>query len=180
MKGDLGLGLANIGIINTIMIEIKTALLSDLDVLREFATEEVYFERCLEEQAAGNRDVLLIFTENKLAGYCQYQRRPQYQPFRSLKIPEIQDLFIRPDYRQNGFATKLIEYCEDKALKEGHDMIGIGVGLYSSYGKAQRLYMKLGYQPDGGGIVYERNSVMPGQLYKVDDELCLMMIKQLV
>lgn len=162
------------------MIEIKTALLSDVEALRPLSNEDGYFERCLEEQAKGHRELILILKDGVLAGYVQYQRKPQYQPFRSLGIPEIQDLYVLPEYRQNGLATKLIIHCEEKALSENHDMIGIGVGLYSNYGKAQRLYVKMGYEPDGGGIVYERNSVMPGQLYKVDDELCLMMIKRLV
>ncbi|PZP56897.1 MAG: N-acetyltransferase [Micavibrio aeruginosavorus] len=167
------------------MTEIRKAASDDLAMLYRLSgvenhvTESGYFERCLQEQESGSREVMLIFKGGDLAGYAQYQKNPQYQPFRSLGIPEIQDLYILPDFRRNGLAVELIKYCENKALSEGHDMIGIGVGLYSNYGKAQRLYVKMGYEPDGGGIVYERKAVMPGQLYKVDDELCLMMIKRL-
>lgn len=167
------------------MSAIKTATQSDIQALYSLTSAEnhvkdnQYFERCLLEQENGTREVLLILVKENIAGYCQYQRNPRYQPFRSLGIPEIQDIYVHPDYRRNGLATKLIEACIDKAKSEAHDLIGIGVGLYSNYGKAQKLYFKMGFEPDGGGVVYERETVSFGQLCPVDDELCLMMIKPL-
>lgn len=138
-----------------------------------------YLSQTLMEQEQGLREFYIIYHNSVAAGFCQYNRRPKYQPFRSLKIPEIQDLFIGSIMRQQGLATVLIRHCEEKARGEGHDLIGIGVAVSASFGKAQRLYTKLGYQPDGAGVVYEREAVRPGQSYPVDDELCLMMIKDL-
>lgn len=164
---------------------IRIATHEDISALYSLTSSEnhikdnQYFETCLEDQANKSREVLMIYDGEQLAGYCQYQRNPRYQPFRSLKIPEIQDIFIHPLNRQKGLASKLIEFCCVQALNEGHDMIGIGVGLYSNYGKAQKLYFKMGFEPDGGGIVYDRQTVSFGQVCPVDDELCLMMIKKL-
>lgn len=164
---------------------IRIAAQKDVDALKRLTSDENhvkeynYFERCLEEQAQGSRELILIFENGNLAGYCQYQRRPQYQPFRSLQIPEIQDIYIHPDYRLKGLATQLIEHCVTKAKDEENALIGIGVAVSSSYGKAQKLYFKMGFAPDGGGVVYERKPVTFGQLCHVDDELCLMLIKRL-
>lgn len=141
--------------------------------------EERYFETCLDLQDQKLREVLLIIHNGEICGFCHYNRNSKYQPFRSLKIPEIQDIYISKDCRRNGLATSMIEYCENKAREEGHDLIGLGVGLYADYGKAQKLYAKLGYQPDGCGIVYDRVAIEPGKSYSVDDDLCLMMIKEL-
>ncbi len=167
------------------MITIRTAGTADIELLYNLTADEShvqdkgYFERCLAEQAEGSREVFVVLQDGEIAGYCQYQRKPRYQPFRSLNIPEIQDLYVHPKERQQGFASRLVQYCIDKAINEGHELIGLGVGLHSNYGKAQRLYVKMGFAPDGAGAVYERQGVIPGQLYKVDDELCLMMIKSL-
>jgi GNAT superfamily N-acetyltransferase len=141
--------------------------------------EESYFEICLLEQKSSTRQVYLIHLNDELAGYCHYVKTPRYQPFRSLDIPEIQDLFIGQRYRRHGLATLLIEQCCKKAMEDGHDLIGLGVGLEASFGKAQKLYVKLGFEPDGAGLVYDRKAVPKGQSCTVDDALCLMMIKQL-
>jgi len=164
---------------------IRTAETRDIEALYSLTSREnhvkdnSYFQRCLEEQAAGTREIFLIFEGEKIAGYCQYQRNPQYQPFRSVGMPEIQDVYVDPDRRMIGLGSDLIRYCCKKAMSEGKVLIGIGVGLTSNYGKAQRLYVKMGFEPDGGGVVYDRKTVSFGQLCPVDDELCLMMIKKL-
>lgn len=167
------------------MIEVRKATPEDIQTLYSLTSMENhvkdndYFHRCLDEVLQGKREVFVVEQESRICGYCFYQRFPRYQPFRRLSIPEIQDIYIHPDDRQKGLATLLIGKCEEQALSEGKDMIGLGVGLTSNYGKAQKLYVKLGYEPDGAGAVYEREAVRAGQLYKLDDELCLMMVKRL-
>ena len=41
----------------------------------------------------------------------------------------------------------------------------IGVGLYNDYGRAQKLYVHLGYVPDGHGVTYAYQSIVPGESY---------------
>jgi GNAT superfamily N-acetyltransferase len=137
-----------------------------------------YFAQCLEEQAAGRRLVFVAGQGNAApAGYGMLNFHPQYALYKRLGIPEIQDLNVMPDARKQGLATAIINRCELIALERGCEHIGISVGLYADYGPAQRLYVRLGYVPDGYGVTYDRQPVRPGEMRPVDDDLCLMMVK---
>ena len=143
------------------------------------ATEEAYFERSLEEQEAGKRLVFIAFENDKLIGYAHYNRFPKYTPFRKFNIPEIQDLYVHPDHRREGAGAALIAACEAQAKNENCPEIGIGVGVTSEFGSAQRLYTARGYRPDGAGVVFEREPVQVGDIRPIDDRLCLMLVKPL-
>ncbi len=145
----------------------------------KYDKEQGYFERCLERQEAGDLDFLLGFIGDNLMAYGLHNFVPKYGLYKKLGISEIQDLNVHQDYRRRGIATRMIEACEAKSRALGHDMIGISVGLHSSYGPAQRLYFKLGYQPDGNGITYDRQILSYGEMRPNDDDLALMMIKEL-
>ncbi len=166
------------------MIDIRQATEQDLDVLYGlidilgFHKEEGYFERCLKEQNAKKRQVFIAKCGED-AGYGMLNWAPQYALYNRLDIPEIQDLNVIPDMRQQGIATAIINHCEDIARNEDCEHIGISVGLYPDYGPAQRLYAKLGYMPDGNGVSYDRQPVSPAEIRPVDDNLCLMMVKDL-
>jgi len=69
-------------------------------------------------------------------------------------------------------------YFETVFAKDCVD-IGISVGLTIDFGPAQRLYCKLGYMPDGNGVTLDREFVDDGQPVTVNDDLCLMMVKEL-
>ena len=104
-------------------------------------TESAYFERSLEEQVAGRRLVFIYRGEGgEVLGYAHYNRFPKYAPFRRFNLPEIQDLYVSPDHRQLGIGRALIAACEAQAVSDGHEEIGIGVGIISDFGNAQRLY----------------------------------------
>jgi GNAT superfamily N-acetyltransferase len=68
-------------------------------------------------------------------------------------------LNVLPDYRKQGIGTKLIEACEQAEKEQGRALIGLGVGLTADYGNAQRLYIHLGYIPDGRGIHYKCQAI---------------------
>jgi GNAT superfamily N-acetyltransferase len=104
---------------------------------------------------------------------------PDYSLFARLGIPELQDLNVLPEYRGRGIGAALVAACEDGARARGATEIGLAVGLGKSYGPAQRLYVRLGYMPDGNGITYDRITVTQGDVRPVDDHLCLMMVKTL-
>ncbi|MDG3108353.1 hypothetical protein [Streptococcus suis] len=57
------------------------------------------------------------------------------------------------------------------------DTVGIGVGLNANYGKAQRLYVKHGFIPDGSGVWYRGCSLPVGAKAYNDDELALYFTK---
>lgn len=140
-----------------------------------------YYERCLERQEKGEMDVLLgVLPEHAEAvGFCLLNWQPKYAFFRKAGLPEIQDLNVLRDYRRQGIGRSMIEYCEKLAREKGFREMGIGVGLDSRFGAAQRLYVRMGYIPDGSGVSYDRKQVACGDFRPIDENLCLMMTKAL-
>ncbi|MEM9469919.1 MAG: GNAT family N-acetyltransferase [Pseudomonadota bacterium] len=162
------------------MIEIRQAVKEDIPDLYALydkigKEDEGYFESCFERKI-----IILIASEDaENVGFAILNFEPKYTLYKKLNIPEIQDLNVIPDVRQKGIATAIVNKCEELAEESGHDTIGISVGLTKDYGPAQRLYIKLGYMPDGNGITYNREPAQNGALYAADEDLCLMMIKSL-
>ncbi|CAG7650104.1 hypothetical protein PAESOLCIP111_06003 [Paenibacillus solanacearum] len=137
------------------------------------------YVKCLHENKQGIRVTLLAIADKKVAGICHLKYKSGYPYFNNLDIPEINALDVFPEYRRHGIATKLIEALEEIAKKK-YKRIGIGVGLFKDYGIAQRMYYKRGYMPDGNGVVYHGKEVAAGEMVRVDDDLNLFFIKELV
>lgn len=161
-------------------IDIREATTQDLPVLYRIykvcgKQDDGYFENCLAE----NCSLLIAGLEGEDVAIGLLNWSPRYSLYKKLGIPEIQDLNVVPSHRRNGIATTMIKWCEGLARSKGKDMIGIGVGLTRDYGAAQILYTKLGYIPDGYGVTCDRETVTPHALYRMDDDLSLMMIKSL-
>lgn len=116
----------------------------------------------------------VYYVEDK--GYVVLNLQPSYGIYSRIGISEIQDLFVMPEYRRTGVASALIAHCEKQVTTE---MVGISVPVSPQFGPAQRLYYRLGYEPDGNGVTYERQAVQHNALVRLDDYLCLMMIKNL-
>lgn len=135
------------------------------------------FEDYLHEQNKGERLALVAFVGDIFAGYVTLKMISRYAPFQQNGIPEINDLNVLPQHRNQGIGTKLLEFAEDAAFKI-NDYVGLGVGLYADYGAAQRLYIKSGYIPNGKGITYDYMPVIPGTTYPVDDDLILWLTKK--
>ena len=137
--------------------------------------DDGFFEACFEKDCL----ILIAKIKQKNVGFGILNFEPKYRLYQKLGIPEIQDLNVLLDYREQGIGTKLIEAFENIARDQGAQQIGISVGLTADYGPAQRLYAKLGYIPDGQGVTHDRNAVEKGSNYDIDDNLCLMMMKAL-
>lgn len=144
-----------------------------------FAKDIGYFEHCLARQDKGDLIVLIMALDGVDVGYGLLNWVPKYTLYRKLGIAEVQDLNVLQHYRRQGIASRLIACCEDMVRAKGHDQIGIAVSVHGSYGPAQRLYFKLGYEPDGTGVTYDRAPVDFAAFKPVDDQLCLMLIKDL-
>ncbi len=161
-------------------VKIRQATEADIPALYDLyekigQKDEGYFESCFEKDC-----LLLIATvEKQNAGFGILNFDPKYSLYQKLEIPEIQDLNVLPDHRQQGIATAMVEAFENIARDQGAEYVGISVGLTKDYGPAQRLYFKLGYMPDGNGVTYDRDAVTHGMRYAVDDDLCLMLLKEL-
>jgi len=164
---------------------IRQAVVDDIQKLRDMAVtmkavkDADYFDLAMEHQGAGHRLVFIAEHEGQAVGYCMLSWVPKYAFFKTLGFPEIQDLNVLPDFRKRGIASAMIAHCEGLAQKKGLEHMGIGVGLDASFGAAQRLYVKLGYVPDGNGVTHDRKQVAAGEFRPVDDNFCLMMVKEL-
>lgn len=138
-----------------------------------------YHEQCLDLQELGERDVFMAYYDGQLCGYVMLSYTPKYAYYRAHNMPEIQDLNVLPEFRQRGIGRAMIEYCENLARDKNYKKMGIGVGLTPSYGAAQRLYVRLGYVPDGMGVTFDRKVVRHGERHPIDDDISLMMEKTL-
>jgi len=137
-----------------------------------------YYVRCLEENQVGDRVTLMAYHGETIAGCCHLLYRSYYSYFQDRGIPEINDLNVFPVFRGKGIAGALLDEIERVASRTTRT-VGLGVGLYSDYGNAQRMYTKRGYAMDGRGIVYGNEVVRPGQTVTVDDDLLLYLVKDL-
>lgn len=133
----------------------------------------------MKRHARGERTVVVAEIEGQAVGYCSLVYRSKYPPLKTKAIPEINDLIVIPPARKQGVARTIIEHLEKVAKEKGSTAIGICVGLYADYGQAQRLYVKMGYIPDGQGAFYDNEPCIPGQAYKLDDELVIGFTKEL-
>ena len=167
-------------------ITVRKALHEDLPVLKELLAQqsislpENYYDDVVERFKSGAMDIVVAILEEDICGYGFVNWQPKYSLYARLDIPEIQNVNVLPQHRGQGIGGALIEYAETLVRDDGRDQVGVSVGLHKDYGAAQRLYVKRGYVPDGNGISYDREAVKAGEIRPVDDDLCLMMVKDLV
>jgi GNAT superfamily N-acetyltransferase len=131
------------------------------------------FERYLSEQDEGQRRAFVAEWDGELAGYVTLVWESGYAPFAEGKIPEVSDLNVLPGFRRHGIGNHLLDSAEAEASTRS-SVVGLGVGLYSDYGAAQRIYVRRGYVPDGRGMVYDTQPVEPGAMIRIDDAAMLM------
>jgi len=93
------------------------------------------------------------------------------------RIPEISDLNVLKVYHRKGIASALMEAAETLVFQT-YQCVGLGVGLLSDYGPAQRLYIKRGYKPDGMGLTYQETLCRHGDRVTADDDLLLWCVKE--
>jgi len=61
--------------------------------------------------------------------------------------PEIGSLFVLPDYRRQGLATRLLEYSEEKIKARGHQ--GASLTIQDDNDISVRLHLASGYKAIG-------------------------------
>lgn len=140
-------------------------------------TKEQY-DYYLQEHENKNRVVLVAEYDNEFAGYLTVTWQSDYRLFADQTIPEIVDLNVLKRFQKKGIATQLIEESE-KIVKENHSVIGIRVGLLEGYGNAQKLYVKMGYVPDGLGISKDNHFYEYFEKLTINDDLVMGLTKNL-
>ncbi|MGB3479396.1 MAG: GNAT family N-acetyltransferase [bacterium] len=136
------------------------------------------YAKYFDEQKKGTRIVLVAIADGIFTGYLTIVWKPDYPYFRENNIPAIVDMNVLPQFRKKKIATRLMDKAE-KIVAEKSDVIGIGVGLYDSYGPAQKMYVLRGYVPDGFGASYKNEYIQDGQRMVADDSLNLNLVKKI-
>ena len=137
------------------------------------------YEAYLKEQSHNIRSVIIAKENRKFCGYVTIKWNADYPSFNQQNIPEISDLNVLPDFRKNGIGTTLIKASEDMVRERGLKSIGLGVGMTADYGHAQRLYIHLGYVPDGHGLHYKNVPLNYGDQATVDDDMVIYLIRSI-
>lgn len=114
----------------------------------------------------------------QVAGYINIYPNCSWGAFGNMGYPEIVDFGVLEKYRKRGIGSRLMDAAE-KIAAEYSDTVYLGVGLHSGYGSAQRMYVKRGYVPDGGGVWYGEAVCEPYAACRNDDDLVLYFSKRL-
>lgn len=133
------------------------------------------FERYARRGEAGEVVVLVARFGGTAIGYCLVEWCSSYPPFASAGIPEIVDLNVLRDDQGRGAGRALMDAAEQLVATRS-DHAGLRMGLYSDYGRAQRIYARRGYVPDGAGVSVNGVVVPPGSTIVLDDEPVLALI----
>lgn len=141
------------------------------------ASVEKYHKR-LEDQRTGKAISLVAEYSGIPVGYINVYPDCTEGAFGGKGYPEIVDFGVLEKYRRKGIGTALMDEAEKIAAAYA-DVVYLGVGLYSGYGSAQRMYVKRGYIPDGSGVWYQDKICEPYGECRNDDDLVLYLSKRL-
>jgi GNAT superfamily N-acetyltransferase len=168
-----------------VAIDVRAGRLTDVDVLVDaFAAlgwrgkDRALYLGYVDEQARGERLVLVAEDDNVFAGYVCVVWRSTYAPFVAFGIPEISDLNVLPAFRRRGIGTELMSTAE-AAIRPRSVVAGLGVGLSTDYAPALMFYLGLGYRPDGRGVAYAGRTAVAGETLPIDDSFTLMLTRSL-
>lgn len=137
------------------------------------------YENYLREQEGGVRQVIVAEWRGETAGYTTLLPRAGAGPFADKPWPEVCDFNVLEKFQRRGIGSKILDTAEELASRVS-DTVCLGVGLYSGYGTAQRMYVKRGYVPDGSGIWYRDRLLEPYTACVNDDDLVLYLSKKLM
>jgi len=115
-----------------------------------------FFENMLKECQDRKRQIFLGVIDGEIVAYVNLIYGAFYASFKKQGIPEINDLRVLEKSRRNGLATALIEACEEEAKEMGLTRIGLGIGLNPYYDAAKALYLKMGFECDGAGVIKDK------------------------
>jgi GNAT superfamily N-acetyltransferase len=169
----------------TLETHVKIRLLEEQDIpaiesaleMMGWRPRLLLLESYIFEQIKGTRIILVAFVKEECAGYVTIKWKSDYPPFADKGIPEIVDLNVFSPFRHRRVASALVDKAEE-LIFDRSQIAGIGVGLFSDYGPAQRMYVKRGYVPDGLGIAYKGVHAKRGQILPIDDDLVLYFTKE--
>jgi len=129
------------------MIKIRKANHNDLISLQEIKpdfTTEVFLSR-LADQSQNRIEFLILFSDKLPVCFVTLSligklTHPEYC--------DLSDLYTKESRRREGFATRLIKYCEYRAKKLGSSKLGLAVNPTENF-RAISIYESLGFRKTG-------------------------------
>ena len=143
-----------------------------------FSGDEATIEAHFEEHENGDSTTILGYEAGRLVGIVTIRWFSRNPSFRERQIPLIQNIEIRYEDRGRGLGNQMLERTEQEIAKRS-PLAGLVVGIFESYGPAQRLYAKRGYIPDGRGVCRQFTPLQEGDVITVDHDLLLWLVKDI-
>ncbi|WP_322506995.1 GNAT family N-acetyltransferase [Anaerolinea sp.] len=132
-------------------IQIRPAGAGDISLLERLfpqGSAEKHVRRLVRQQN-GSAVYLIAFLAEMPVGHLLLKLDRARDEAVRANCPDLEDLFVHEEYRQQGIATQLLLHAEDLARQRGYAEIGLAVGLDNP--DARRLYERLGYREAGFG-----------------------------
>lgn len=153
-------------------------IITDEEIAQGWQADVKKYEMRLKDQLEGKSISLVAEYHGNIAGYINIYPDSEWGIFANQGYPEIVDFGVLEKYRRNGIGGRLMDTAEQIA-SEYADTVYLGVGMHSGYGSAQRMYVKRGYLPDGGGVWYGNKVCEPYTDCCNNDDLVLYLSKKL-
>ncbi len=114
--------------------------------------EEAAFsvERMTEELKDENVHFFLVENEGEIVGYAQLKRWAKAECVSAEKPIKLCRLYLLQKYIGKGYGATLMRHCLDFAVRNGHDVMWLGVWEYNY--RAQKFYEKFGFERVGEEI----------------------------
>ena len=141
---------------------------------RDLSEAQAHFD----ESVNGPSDTFLAHVDDDLAGFVTIRWESHNEQFKREGIPFIHHLLVFDDYQGQGIANALLDAAE-QLIGTRASKAGICVGIFDTYGPAQRLYAKRGYIPDGRGVCQWHRPIKLGETVTIDHDLIFWLIKSL-
>jgi GNAT superfamily N-acetyltransferase len=122
---------------------------------------------------------LVAMSGDDAAGYVAILWESGFAGFRDRGIPLVHQIAVAGPFQRRGVATLLMDAAEQLARERGIATLGITVGLFDTYGPAQRLYARRGYVPDGRGACQGPRPLGEGTQVTMGHDLIIWLTKEL-
>lgn len=131
---------------------VRIAALQDAEQLRSMNNEfngedELTLDYIQSSLAENKQEVVIVDEQNgELTGFVCVQLKKTfcYDDY----MPEITEVYVKPQYRRNGIARSMIVYAEEYCKKH-FPLHKFELLTGAENDGAQRVYTKLGYSEDG-------------------------------
>ena len=134
------------------------------------------FAAIFAEHEDGASTTILAFEGDRVIGSVTIRWHARYPPFRDAGIPLIQHIEIAYHERGRGLGNQLLAQAEDQ-IAQRSPVAGLCVGIFDAYGRAQRLYAKRGFIPDGRGVCHGHTPLNEGATVTIGHDLLLWLTK---